>query len=247
MGLPDRKPRLQAGPSVRALRAIRFPTAGVQRLVTLSLVFAAQTLVVALAASAAPQVQEKPDFSGRWELSEPAKPSGPEVPGALVVRQPLTRTTVAGKPMEPAYLQITIERYFDARTDSETHTIGLVGGEIHGLPADGIRIRPDSVHAVVWEGGALVFERATYTGGSPRKGTWTERRETWSLDADGRLRIVITSRGSEQPQRSETHVYRRGSAARRVQAQAGRPSPRTDCDNSQPKSSDGGPAPSWTS
>ena len=111
--------------------------------------------------------------------------------------------------MEPSFLQITIERQFDARVDTENHAIGILGGVVHGLRADGTPGGPTTHHAVRWEGTTLVFERGSYTGGNPARRPWSERRETWSLDPDGRLRVVTTTHGSDQPDGAQTLLYRR--------------------------------------
>ena len=80
--------------------------------------------------------QDKPDFSGRWILTTPQQ-SDRDTPLALSVRQTLVRTTVRGDPMEPFFRDITIERQFATGTQSETHLIGVQGGTVSGLRADG--------------------------------------------------------------------------------------------------------------
>ncbi len=55
----------------------------------------------------------------------------------------------------------------------------------------------------------LVFESGRYTGQRPETGVWTERREAWSLDSDGRLHVVITTRGSSDAPRTVAVVYQR--------------------------------------
>lgn len=41
---------------------------------------------------------------------------------------------------------------------------------------------------------ALVFESGSYTGEASETKVWAERREVWSLDPDGRLRLTVTNR-----------------------------------------------------
>jgi hypothetical protein len=152
--------------------------------------------------------QDKPDFSGRWILTTPQQ-SDTDTPLALSVRQTLVRTTVRGDPMEPFFRDITIERQFETGTRSETHPIGVQGGTVSGLRADGSPSGPTAHHAVKWDGNALVFESGSYTGQRPETGVWSEHREIWSLDADGRLRVAITTRSSGDGSRAITLQYRR--------------------------------------
>jgi hypothetical protein len=168
------------------------------------------TCVVALVAlaSTAPAAQDKPDFSGRWIL-ETRAPSGADVPRTLTIRQSLVRTNVRGEPIKPFFKDITLEREFASGTRSETLWIGVVGGIVPGLREDG---SPDGakVHtAVMWEDHTLAIERGSHTGPNPETGVWTERREVWSLEHDGRLRVAITTRGSGNGAKTVTLVYRR--------------------------------------
>jgi hypothetical protein len=152
--------------------------------------------------------QDKPDFSGRWVLAT-LQQSDTDSPLALSVQQSLVRTTVRGDPMEPFFRDITIERQFETGTQSETHLIGVQGGTVSGLRADGRPSGPTAHHAVKWDANALVFESGSYTGQRPETGVWTERREIWSLGADGRLRVAITTRSSGDGSRAITVQYRR--------------------------------------
>ena len=111
--------------------------------------------------------------------------------------------------MKSPFRDITIERQFETGTQSATHLIGVQGGTVSGLGADGTPTAPSSHHAVKWDGNALVFESGSYTGRDPETGTWAERREIWSLDADGRLRVAITKRSSGDGPRTVTLLYRR--------------------------------------
>lgn len=151
--------------------------------------------------------QDKPDFSGRWVLATPQQ-SGTDIPLVLSVRQTLVRTTVNGEPMEPFFQDISIERQFETGTHSENHRIGMQGGTVSGLRADGSPNGPTAHYAVRWDGGALTFESGNHSGQRPETGVWTERREIWSLDADGRL-VVITTRSSGNGSKAITLMYRR--------------------------------------
>ena len=152
--------------------------------------------------------RDKPDFSGRWVLAIPQQPDT-DTPLALSVRQTVVRTTVRGDPMEPFFRDITVERQFETSTSSETHLIGVQGGTVSGVRADGSATGRTTHHAVKWDGNALVFESGSYTGQHPETGTWAERREVWSLEADGRLRVAISSRSSGDGPRAVTLHYRR--------------------------------------
>jgi hypothetical protein len=111
--------------------------------------------------------------------------------------------------MKPFFREITIDRQYENGTRSETYEIGVVGGVVSGLREDGSPSAPRRHHAVKWDGNALVFESGSYTGKVRETGVWHERREVWSLDPNGRLHTVITTRGSAGVPRAVTLVYRR--------------------------------------
>jgi hypothetical protein len=152
--------------------------------------------------------QDHPDFSGRWILESPLPPPS-DIPRALSVRQALVSRTVRGEPMKPFFKDIVIEREFENVTRSETHQIGVVGGVVSGLGLDGKTSGQRQHHAVRWDANALVFESGSYTGQTPETGVWTERREVWSRDDNGRLHLMITTRSSVDASRAVALVYRR--------------------------------------
>jgi hypothetical protein len=164
-------------------------------------------LLAAVAVGAIAAAQDKPDFSGRWVLAVPAQP-GPDVPRALSVTVTVTSTTVTGAAMEPHFSQIHIAREFDSGTIPEGHRIGLIGGTVGARSADGRSSGATTRYSVTWFDRTLVFESSSHTGQAPETGEWTDRVETWSLDAEGRLRITITSR-SPGGRQTTTLVYRR--------------------------------------
>jgi hypothetical protein len=166
--------------------------------------------VAVLAALLGPSLpaQVGPDFTGRWVLESPSRPAS-HIPRALSVRQTLVTRNVRGEPIGPFFKDITIEREFESSTSSETHQIGVVGGVVPGLDSDGRPSGPRQHHAVRWDANALVFESGTYTGESSETGVWTERREVWSLAADGRLHVLITTRSSVDEARTLVLVFRR--------------------------------------
>jgi len=111
--------------------------------------------------------QDKPDFSGRWVLATPQQ-SDTDIPLVLSVRQTLVGTPVHGEPMEPFFRDITIERQFETGTHSENHRIGMQGGTVSGLRADGSPNGPTAHYAVRWDGDALIFESGNYSGQRPK-------------------------------------------------------------------------------
>jgi hypothetical protein len=159
-------------------------------------------------ASTTPAPQDKPDFSGRWILETPAPPVA-DMPRALTIHQSLVRTNVRGEPMKPFFKDITVDREFESGTRSETFWIGVEGGIAPGLREDGSRDGAYIHTAVRWEDNTLAIERGSHTGPTPETGVWTERREVWSLEANGRLRVAITTRSSVDGSKTVTLVYRR--------------------------------------
>lgn len=149
--------------------------------------------------------QETPDFEGRWVLLAPLPDS--ETPLELQVSQTVIRTTVRGEPMKPYVSHIFVDRRFDSGIRSGSYEVGLQGGQVPGSTAG--PEEPKSYQGVRWDGRALLFERGTYTGSLRRTGTWTERLESWSLDADSALRVVITTDSSSGEARTVTRIYER--------------------------------------
>ena len=159
-------------------------------------------IVLSMLVGAFVQAQDGVDFTGRWILESPSSASA-ETPRALSVRQSLVTTSVRGEPMRPFFKDITIEREVEGSTRAETYQIGVVGGVVGAL---GTAARH---YAVKWDANVLVFESGSYTGQNSETGVWTERREAWSLDSDGRLHVVITTRSPRDAPRTVALVYRR--------------------------------------
>jgi hypothetical protein len=164
-------------------------------------------VVLVLLAAAALEAQDHPRLSGRWVL-ESASQSASEVPRALSVSLSLVRTNERG-PMKPFFQDLTVVREFESGTRSETYPISVTGGRVPGVPPHGSPEVPVIDRSVQWEGHALVIERRGHTGSTPESGVRTERREVWSLDPDGRLRVVITTRASPDAPQTATLIYRR--------------------------------------
>jgi hypothetical protein len=165
-------------------------------------------VVLAVLVVAQSTAQDTPDFSGDWIL-ESVSQSAADIPKALSVRQSLVRTNVRGEPMTPFFKDITVARDLANGTRSETYQIGIAGGTVPGPRADGSADGPRTHHRVEWEERTLVIENGSYTGPTRESGQWTELREVWSLDPDGRLRLAITTRSSVGASSTVTLVYRR--------------------------------------
>ena len=159
-------------------------------------------IVLSMLVGAFVQAQDGVDFTGRWILESPSSASA-ETPRALSVRQSLVTTNVRGEPMRPFFKDISIEREVEGSTRAETYQIGVVGGVVGGLGTAGRH------YAVKWDANVLVFESGSYTGQKSETGVWTERREAWSLDSDGRLHVVITTRSPSDAPRTVAVVYQR--------------------------------------
>ena len=151
--------------------------------------------------------QDTPDFSGHWILESAAEPAG-DIPQALTVSLSLVRTNARGEPMKAFFKDITVARELANGTSVETYQIGVEGGTISGR-ADGRTDGTRSHHRVIWEEQTLVTETGSYTGPTPESGQWNERRETWSLDPKGRLRLTIVTRSSVRASSVVTLMYRR--------------------------------------
>jgi hypothetical protein len=162
----------------------------------------ASFFAVVLCGAAPLAAQDKPDFSGSWVLESGAQPVG-DIPQALSISQLLARTNVRGEASEPFFKDITVTRLLETSTRSDTYQIGTLGGTLSS-EANGIATH----YHVSWEKQALVIERGTHTGPTRESGQWTERREVWSLESDGLLRLVITTRSSSESS-TVMLIYRR--------------------------------------
>jgi len=164
--------------------------------------------MVTLIALLTPGAQIGVDFSGTWILESAS--SQPDAPQRLVVDQPITTTNVRGEPMPPAFVRISIRRLTkDGASTSETRHINVVGGSIEGGVGPGTWTRRTHIETL-WEGNRLVFDDGSYTGDSPRTGEWSERREVWSLTADGATLVVeVSTESSASPPLTETRTYKR--------------------------------------
>ena len=155
--------------------------------------------------------QDEPDFSGRWVLDTPSLAS-PDVPRVLAVRQTLVRTTVTGRPMEPYYKDLVVEREFDSGVRSRSYVIGAVGGVVPGVDRLGRPTDPSASErrfSVRWDADRLVIEEASYALPKSETRAFTEHTEVWSLDESGRLVMSVTERSSEAAPVTRTLTYLR--------------------------------------
>jgi hypothetical protein len=116
-------------------------------------------------------------------------------------------TSARSEPVSPFLKDISIRRELENGVSSEAYKIGLDSGSVSGSP--GADNEGRTLGRVRWEGRTLAFETGSYSGPIGEHGTWTERREEWTLDPDGRLRVTITNRSSVDRQKTATLMYRR--------------------------------------
>jgi hypothetical protein len=166
--------------------------------------------VLALLLVAASQVQ--PDFSGRWVLDSPS-PAPPDAATVLVVEQPITRVNVKGEPVTPGFATISIRRERATGVNEEKRWIGAIGGRVGGFAGPGrATVRsPDTHFETAWRDATLVLLDSQDGPEGPHTGDWYERRESWSLDPDGRLRVELVSESRDQPKKTVTLFYRAAS------------------------------------
>jgi hypothetical protein len=138
----------------------------------------------------------KPDFSGRWVLVNAAE-SASAAAHELVVRESF----------EAPVTVMTVERRSEIGVHSDTYRIGLSGGMVGGLAADG---RGTATRfSVTWDGDKLVIETGSYSGPTRESGPYSEHNEVWSLDSQGRLVITVTDRGTATELRTSQLTYRK--------------------------------------
>jgi hypothetical protein len=154
-----------------------------------------------LAVASASAAQDKPDFSGRWELAA-AAPSSAGAAMRLIVRQPIRRTNVFGAPMKPSFLELIVERTFADRTTIDTHQFSVEGGMVGG---GGFQTR-FSVH---WDGNRLVMATASSSGSGAEIRPTSEHSEVWELAPDGMLIVTVTDTETAREPQSTKLTYRR--------------------------------------
>jgi hypothetical protein len=167
-------------------------------------VLTALSVVVALVVNAA-GVQDQPNFSGRWQLVDPAGPSA-GVAEAMTVRQPVVSTTARGTPMPPAFLELTVERRFGQTVRTNVYKLGVEGG-IYSGGRDGMH--QESYFSATWRGDHLYITTRVTGGPTPDVRSTTAHTEDWSFDERGRLVIVVADREGDALPTLQTLTYTR--------------------------------------
>jgi hypothetical protein len=160
-------------------------------------------LLAAAIATPSAYAQAKPDFSGSWVLENPTQ-AGTDIPLALIVRQPLQRTTALGDPMVPAFLTVTVERHFQSDVRTDTYHIGTEGGTVAGTPGGD---RSSTGISVRWDAERLRIDTRVYP--TAASDTYTEHDEVWRLDGTDRVLITLIDRRSDSEGTSRTIAYKR--------------------------------------
>jgi len=155
--------------------------------------------VVLVATLASPLAH--PDFSGRWTLDAPS-PAPADAASVLVVDWQVMRPTIRGESRPLVYLHISVRREGPLGTTTVTYMFAMSGGVV------GPRIDSTERRAA-WRGDTLTLLTRRAGPDGPHTGEWSERQESWSLDADGRLRVVIEAH--DRAQQTTVLVYRRKS------------------------------------
>jgi len=156
--------------------------------------------------------QAKPDFSGNWVLVSPSDAAA-NVAQELTVRQWVERrTSVRGKPVD--FILVTIARQSKSGLRSESYQIGLGRGTVGGVDRTGRGPGPNgevpgTEVLTKRDGDRLVIESSSYSGATREAGPYTERKEVWSLDAEGALFITTTERSSDVEPWTTNLTYRR--------------------------------------
>jgi len=138
-------------------------------------------LIIALAFGPGLTARQNPNFSGRWVIEPPSKGAGQEI---VVKQDDKTLSLTTGASGRTLVHQLN---------GAEQRTaIPMRGGEVIMLTR------------AAWEGSAIVVTIAT---DYPNK-MKTVTKETWSIDAQGRLIIDFTETAEGQPPRvvKVTHV-----------------------------------------
>jgi hypothetical protein len=128
-----------------------------------------------------------------------------------LIHQPVRRTTALGKPMPPAFLELSVERHFASGVRTEMYQLGTEGGTqagiVGGTAEDLERWRSRlSVH---WEGNQLHIETGSYSGPTRDAGPYDEHTEVWRLDEQGSLTIAVVDRRSGADVAMRMLTYRR--------------------------------------
>ena len=157
------------------------------------------TLLIGLSAALA--AQDHPDFTGRWVLDARS--------GALGGASELL-VTLSGE--EDAAV-MSVERHTPNGINTMTYSLGRTKSSSSLRRGAGLWRRWENPRtttaSATWEGETLVISTAHYVSYAPDAWPNSEFRESWSLEEDGRLRIVISDREGLELPLTATCVYRR--------------------------------------
>ncbi len=153
---------------------------------------------------------KKSDFSGHWVPVEP-NDVPTDVARELTVRQ-YVQNPKGIWPGDPVTRVLLVTRRVgnDVLTTRYEMGGGIAGGVAGGIAANGVQDPRHSRYGRSrrWDGDTFVIE--DYSGsGTSENWSFTEHRETWALDANGRLVITTADRSSAGEPRTITLVYHR--------------------------------------
>jgi len=159
------------------------------------------SIAIVLVATLASPMQAHPDFSGRWTLDAPS-PAPADVARVLVVDRQVQRPNVCGETRPLVHLHISIRREGPSATTLDTYRFGMTGGLV------GPRIDSDDKRAA-WRGDTLTLLTRRDDPQGPHTTDRWERRESWSIARDGRLRVEIVIGAHDGAQQTTVLLYRR--------------------------------------
>lgn len=172
--------------------------------------FAFSLCLLALSASVGGQTVERPSFAGHWVLVQPEHPTA-ETAVSVTIRETKVKNGATGLMVLDS---VTIQRRFSGSEKAESHTIGVEGGVVPGIPEGASEPVPmgRTRTSSGWFGDRLVFFDGRYTGPTTKTGPFKEHEEWWTIDGQGRLVIETIERSSESPTKKTVAAYRRASA-----------------------------------
>jgi hypothetical protein len=106
--------------------------------------------------------------------------------------------------MQPAFLELTVERQFEQNVRIDIYKLGVEGGVVGGGPGGP---HQELRSAVTWRGDHLFITRSVTSGPTPDVRTTDSHTEDWSFDDRGRLLIVIVDREADAQPRLQTLTY----------------------------------------
>ncbi len=150
---------------------------------------------------AATTSQDRPDFSGTWDLISPIlRPEN--APQTLVVNATFKRQSVNGIPINPPLVTLAVESRFGNAIRSDTYNVGMIGGFVGGLPRQ--VPQTSSRFSTRWGGAKLIVALGNYADGK----LMSEHGEVWSLDRQGLLSVAITDHMAGDAPTTTNLIYR---------------------------------------